>query len=363
MKNKYELTALPPIGNFETVPVLKKLAEAHRYLAELKGVSKTIPNQTILINTLSLQEAKDSSEIENIITTYDEMYQASVMGDLMNNPAAKEVYNYAKALRKGFDLVKQNDILTANFIIEIHTELEQSRTGFRKLPGTTLKNVQTGQIIYTPPQDVATIQNLMTNLETFINDDAMLDIDPLLKMAIIHFQFESIHPFYDGNGRTGRIINVLYLVLKKLLDLPVLYLSRHIIRTKRDYYRLLQQVRETGAWDEWLLYMLDAVQFTAQDTIVLIEQIRGLMLDYKHRIRAELPKIYSQELLNNLFRHPYTKIQLVEQELHVTRKTAAKYLDALVDHGFLKMEQIGRTKYFVNRPLFELFVTHGDMGR
>lgn len=347
------LALLPPKNSkyLETTAILKKAASAHRYLAELKGVSNSIPNQGILINTLSLQEAKDSSAIESIITTHDELFKDELFPDFASSAAAKEVRNYVSALRAGFEQVTASSLLTSNHIIDIQSELEKNRAGFRRLPGTELKNEQSGETIYTPPQDYDTIVALMDNLERFINDDSMLDVDTLVKMAIIHYQFESIHPFYDGNGRTGRIINVLYLVQKGLLDIPVLYLSRYIIRTKSDYYRLLQKVRDAGAWEEWILYMLTGVEQTARQTINTVQEIKNAVMQYKHRIRDNY-KFYSQDLINNLFFHPYTKIEFVERDLKVGRLTATKYLDTLAEAGFLKKEKIGRSNYYVNTALF-----------
>jgi len=345
------LRPLPPAGDLETKAVLKRAASAHRYLAELKGLSKTIPNDAILINTLSLQEAKDSSAIENIITTHDALYKEELFPAFAGNAAAKEVRNYVLALREGFELVLKTGMLTADHILKIQSELEKNDAGYRRQAGTTLKNEQTGEVVYTPPQDPAEILALVANLEQVINDDAFWDADPLVKMAAIHYQFESIHPFYDGNGRTGRIINVLYLVQKGLLDIPVLYLSRAIIRSKGDYYRLLQTVREKGQWEEWLLYMLGAVEATAQDTIKIVRAIGAALGDYKHRIRADY-KFYSQDLINNLFHHPYTKIEFLKRDLGVSRLTATKYLDALTKGGFLEKQKIGTSYYFINKALY-----------
>lgn len=357
------LAPLPPLRSdlLETGPILKKAASAHRYLAELKGVSSSIPNDGILINTLSLQEAKDSSAIESIITTNDELFRDELFPEFATSAAAKEVRNYVAALRAGFDSVRKKQLLTANIILNIHAELEKSRAGFRKLPGTELKNEQSGETIYTPPQDYETIVYLMNNLEKFINDDTILDIDPLIKMAIIHYQFESIHPFYDGNGRTGRIINVLYLVLKGLLDIPVLYLSRYIIRNKYEYYQLLQAVRDQEAWEEWILYILTAIEQTSLQTIGMVQEIKRALMMYKHRIRAN-HKFYSQDLINNLFFHPYTKIEFIERDLKVSRITATKYLDTLAQEGFLKKEKIGRCNYYINLALFGILSKEGDGG-
>ena len=351
------LPMLPPQTDLETKAVLRKLAGAHRYLAELKGVVGTIPNEDILINTLTLQEAKDSSEIENIITTHDELYKSTLFEDVIQNLSAKEVRHYATALRAGFAEVRKNGLITTNLIISLYQELEQNDGGIRSQSGTTLKNDKTGEIIYTPPQSYDEILPLMTNLEQFINDESMLNVDPLVKMAVIHHQFESIHPFYDGNGRAGRIINILYLVAQGLLDIPILYLSGYIIQTKQDYYRLLQHVRDGGSWEEWLIYILDGIEVTSRNTIRLVTDIKDLMQHYKHRIRTILPKIYSQELLNNLFSHPYTKIEYVQQDLNVSRLTAGKYLNQLAEHGFVKKQKIGRYNYYINEPLFKLFAT------
>lgn len=349
---------LANIEQFETRAVLKKTAKAHRFLAELKGVAATIPNEAILINTLTLQEAKDSSEIENIVTTHDELYKASIMSQAMINPAAKEVQNYSYALRASFEIIRKQKLIRMHDILNVQKELERNRAGFRKLPGTDLKNARTGEVVYTPPQSANEIAGLMDNLVEYINNDELCDADPLVKMAIVHHQFESIHPFYDGNGRTGRIINILYLVSKDLLDLPVLYLSRYIIQHKADYYHQLQQVRETGEWEPWLLYMLEGVVQTAQSTISLIKGIKTQMQLYKHQIREQLPKIYRQELLNNLFRHPYTKIEFIVDDLGVSRITATKYLEQLTEHGLLHKEKIGRTNYYINQPLCYLLIEH-----
>jgi Fic family protein len=345
---------LPLSIDLETKPILKKLTKACLALAELKGVTEIIPNQNILISTLSLQEAKDSSEIENIITTHDELYRSDASAKQFVSSATKEVYSYAAALRSGFEKVLDKGLITNNIILEVQATIEENDAGFRKVPGTELKNDQTGEVVYTPPQDIGQINILMDNLEKFINDDSLSDIDPLTKMAVIHHQFESIHPFYDGNGRTGRIINVLYLVKHGLLDSPVLYLSRYINQNKGEYYRLLQAVRDSDAWEEWVLFILDGVEQTSLQTIRLIRDMRDLMQSYKHKMRDELPKIYSQDLLNNLFCHPYTKIDFVVHELKVHRNTAKKYLEELVRIGLLEKHKMGKENFYLNASLFEL---------
>ena len=327
----YKIPTLPLKQEIETKPVLKQLVEAHKCLAELKGAVKSMPNESILINTLSLQEAKDSSAVESIITTHDELYKAELFASQYATPASKEVKSYADALRTGFSLVKKNNLLTNNIIIEIYRIVKQNSSGFRTTPGTTLKNEATQEIIYTPPQTHDEITKYMANLEQYINDASMSDVDPLVKMAVIHHQFESIHPFSDGNGRTGRIVNILYLVLNGLLDYPVLYLS-------------------------WILFLLKGIEETSQETIVLIHGIKALMAEYKKGIRENLKKIYSQDLLNNLFRHPYTKIDFICEELQVSRPTATAYLTQLEKAGYIEKIKLGRENFYLNIRLFDLLI-------
>ena len=342
---------LPLDIDIETKAILKKSILANKALSKLNGVAKIIPNQAILINSLILQEAKDSSEIENIITTHDELYQSSL--DISNiSHATKEVQSYSRALLKGFDLVKDNSLLLTRHIVDIQQELEGNVAGIRKQSGTVLKNQATGEVIHTPPQEESTIRKLLDNLEQYINTND--GIDPLIKMAIVHYQFETIHPFYDGNGRTGRIINILYLVLNELLDLPILYLSSYIIKHKADYYRLLQEVRTKGSWEEWIIYMLEGIEQTATKQVQLINDIKELMDNTKQKLKAELPKIYSKDLLEVLFIHPYTKIDMIVDKLEVTRKTASLYLNQLEEIGLMNGVKLGKSKFFVNVKLFEL---------
>ncbi len=337
--------------NPETPTTLKKAISANRALAKLNGVAKIIPNSAILINSLVLQEAKDSSAIENIITTHDELFRAGLdVLDITNE--AKEVQNYRQVLLKGYELVKANKLLLKKYIIEIQQELEQNDAGVRRQSGTVLKNAATGEVVFTPPQDYETIQELLDNLERYINEEN--EIDPLINMAIIHYQFESIHPFYDGNGRTGRIINILYLVLKDLLALPILYLSRYIIKNKADYYRLLQEVRTKENWEEWVLYMLDGIEQTSLSTIELIENINLLIQKTQAVIKEKLPKIYSKDLVEILFIHPYTKIEFLVDGLGITRKTASKYLNELEQISIVKNIQIKNSKFFINEELFNM---------
>ena len=345
----WKLATLPYNVDIETKKVLKKLAGAHRALAELKGVAQTIPRQDILINTLTLQEAKDSSEVENIVTTHDELYKGALGLEQLISPATKEVQNYISAIKRGFAIVKETKLLTTNNIIEIQELLEKNKAGLRKIPGTNLKN-QAGEVVYEPPQSAKEIKELMQNLEIFINDNSLTDYDPIVKMAVIHFQFESIHPFYDGNGRAGRIVNILYLVLNDLLDIPILYLSRYIIKNKAAYYALLQDVRDNENWEEWLLFMVEAVESIAYETITLVTKIKTEMMDMKNILRSDY-KFYSQELLNHLFKQPYTKIEFLRQDLMVSRPTAAHYLNVLAEDGVLVKHKLGKTNYYMNPAL------------
>lgn len=350
---------LPLDVDVETKAVLKQLNLANKKLAELKGVARTIPNEDILIQTLTIQEARESSVIENIVTTQDELYRAGLaLQHDESNPATKEVVRYGVAMREGFSAVRQHKLLTNNIIKRIQSVLVENAGGFRSVPGTVLKNNR-GEIVYTPPQDSVDVARLMDNLEHFINEPDLQDIDPLIKLAMLHYQFESIHPFYDGNGRTGRIVCVLYLVIQELLDLPILYLSRYITRNKQDYYRLLQEIRNSDnspvAWENWILYILKGIEETASETLILVHGISELMAAYKKKIRSELPKIYSHDLLNCLFFSPYTKVEHLEEHLSISRPTASKYLEAVAGLGLLKKSKVWRQNYYINTALVNLF--------
>ena len=344
---------VPSADSLDVRALWQCLADAHRHLAELKGLCESLPNRGILLDTLSIQEAKDSSEIENIITTHDEIY--SYDQNNASTPAAKEVQNYITALRVGYEAVLGSGLIRLGTILDVQSSVEQNNAGLRKLPGTVLKNQTTGAVVYEPPQDALVIERLMGELVDFIHADEKVDrLDPLLRMAIAHHQFESIHPFYDGNGRTGRILNLLMLQREGLLDLPVLYLSRYITSTKSQYYQLLQSTRETNQWLDWCIYMIRGVAVTAKSEIKLVKKLRTLIQTTKDRLRTEVPKIYSQELLNNLFRHPYTKIDFLEKDLNVSRVTAGKHLRTLAAKGVVEMKKIGRQHFYINRPLFDL---------
>lgn len=348
----HQLALLPPKIELETKKVLKQLVRSHRALAELKGYAEIIPNPYILINAVTINEAKDSSEIENIITTHDELFRA--MGkEKAENPAAKEVVSYRSALWHGYELVKEKGLLTTNMIIEIHQLIVDSQAGIRKLPGTVLRNEATGEVVYPPPSDEQEILSLLSNLEAYINLDYD-NTDPLVKLAVIHYQFQAIHPFYDANGRTGRIINVLYLVLKELLDTPILYLSKFIIRNKTAYYRLLQDVTSKGKLEEWILFILQGIEETAEETLLLVRKINALLRNTAAQIKKALPKIYSRELVELIFYDFYTKISYIQKGLSVSRKTASAYLSSLEDAGFLISKKIGRERIYLNKGLFEI---------
>lgn len=366
MSPEYKIPQLPLPIDLETKEVLRQVNRASRKLAELKGVAQTIPNENILISTLTLQEAKDSSEVENIVTTQDDLYKAELnLKNGLIKAADKEVRKYRDALLVGYRQAKEHGLITLNTIKEIQRTLEDNNAGFRAVPGTSLKNGK-GEVVYIPPQDHAEIVAYMSNLEQFVNDDSMSDLDPLIKMAIIHHQFESIHPFYDGNGRTGRILLILYMVITKLLDLPILYLSRYITHNKSIYYHLIQNIRNANGsghkeWEEWILFLLKGVEETAAQTIGLVKDISKLMDEYKKKLKPAFGAQYKQELLNNLFYHPYTKIDYMMDDMHVkTPKTAANYLDRIVEMGLLKKVKMGTSNYYINTELMDLFMRVGS---
>ncbi|ENZ3903489.1 Fic family protein [Campylobacter jejuni] len=329
------------------------IIKASRKLAELNGLSKSIPNPSILINALILQEAKDSSEIENIITTHDELFLSRVDENKLTR-AAKEVKDYESALKKGYELLKKEQLLRNAHILEIQKRLERNNAGFRKQSGTMLKNPITGEIKHIPPQNPNNIQELMRNLELYINDDSLDEFDFLVKMAIIHYQFESIHPFYDGNGRTGRIINILYLVYKGLLDFPILYLSAYIVKNKDEYYKLLQKVRDEGDILKWIEYILKGIEQTAVKTIETIIKIEKMMSNVGEILQNKT-NFYSKDFAELLFSHPYTKIDFLIKKLDISRQSASKYLKICENLGILECIKMGRSNYYINIELLRLF--------
>ncbi|MET3113253.1 Fic family protein [Pedobacter sp. CG_S7] len=348
-----ELPLLPPDQiKVETIAVLRQVVQSSIALAELKGLAYTLPNPSILLNAVILKEALMSSEIENVITTHDRLYQAlSATGSQIDH-ATKEVLRYREAMLAGFKMIMQKGFLNTNEVLAIQEILEENKAGLRRLPGTSLKNAVTGEVIYTPPDDYDMIIALMKNLEVYINETDVLS--PLIKLAVQHYQFESIHPFYDGNGRTGRIINVLYLCLHGLLDSPVLYLSDYIIKHKLDYYRLLGEVKTKDNWEEWILFILKAVEETSKQTTDQIKSINKLFLKLQSKIKEDASKLYNKELLELLFEQPYCKIEFVIDRLKVSRITASKYLNGLEKIGILQSKKIWKETIYINIELFEL---------
>lgn len=351
-----KLPPFPPKVDLETVPVLRKLVTADGALRELKGTARSLPNPAILLNTLFLQEALESSEIENIVTTRREAFRAGLQPEEKLSVEAKEVARYRQAMYWGYAEWQKNRFISENMLIGMFQRLLLRRDeSYRKVPGTVVSNSVTGEVVHTPPQDGREIITLMRHLAEFINAaPAEGDMSPLIKMALIHHRFESIHPFLDGNGRIGRILNVLYLTHSGRLDMPILYLSRGINRTRSDYYRLLRAVQKEGAWEEWVIYLLNAIAQTAEETIQNVNDICELMERDKERMLAELPKTYSQDLLNSLYAHPYTNLARVSEDLTVGPQTVRRYLKQLVQHRFLTEEKIGRNLYYINMPLFNL---------
>lgn len=348
-----DLPLLPPANEkIETIAVLRQVAKSAIALAELKGLSQILPNPSILLNAVILKEARVSSEIENVITTHDKLYQALSASSTQVDHATKEVLRYREAMLAGFSMLQKRGFLNTNMIIAIQEILEENKAGLRKLPGTSLKNAVTGTVIYTPPDDRDTIVRLMKNLEDYINQED--EVSPLIKLAVQHYQFESIHPFYDGNGRTGRIINVLYLCLHNLLGSPVLYLSDYIIRYKSDYYRLLGEVKNKDNWQEWILFILKGVEEISRETILQIEAISKLFVATQDMIKNKAGNLYNKELLELLFEQPYCKIELVVDRLKVSRVTAAKYLKGLEQIGFLHSKKVWKETLYINTALFDL---------
>lgn len=338
--------------NLKTNKILEQLTLSSRALAELKGYANTIPNMHILINAVTINEAKDSSAIENIVTTHDDIYKVLTESGYKEENA-KEVVDYRNAIWLGYEQTKKDGYINTNTIVKIQGTIEHNNAGIRKLPGTELKNSITGETIYTPPQSEQEIRGYLKNLEDFINNNED-NIDPLIKVCLIHYQFESIHPFYDGNGRTGRILNILYLVLNNLINSPILYLSKYINKTKQEYYKLFNEVRNNNNLEDWILYILKGIEITSKETITLIEKIQNEMKNYKEEFRNKLPKIYSKELLESLFYEVYTKISYIEKACDVTRLTASSYLNQLEEIGLLESEKVGRERLYKNVRLIKL---------
>ena len=350
-KNGEKLSLLPfDLNKIETKQVLRKEAQTRQALAELKGFAPVIPNQNILINAIALQEAKESSAIENIITTQDELYKTLTMSSGVFDPSVKEVLNYREAVYKGYELVKKRKLIRVSDIITIQETIVKNNAGIRRLSGTTLINDATGKVVYTPPQDYNEICDLLNNFCKYFNDDE----SSLWKMAVLHYQFESIHPFYDGNGRTGRILNILYLLLKNYLDTPILYLSSYIIKNKPDYYSLLQKTRIKGNYEQWILYILDGIEHTSKQTLEKIRAVKDLLESTLESIKRKCPKLYSRDLVEIIFENPYSKIEYLVRKLDINRKTASKYLKELEKENFLSHLQAGKEVLYINNSLMEI---------
>jgi len=348
-----DLPPLPPKVDIETREVLKRAIAASRALAELKGLGGIIPNQAMLVNSLVLQEAKASSEIENIVTTNDAMYRAMAASGGAVDPATKEVLRYREAVWQGFDHVRKNARLDSDLFIRLVQTIKEDKRGIRNKPGTIVGNARTGEVIYTPPEGERVIRRKLDELARFIHADDGLD--PLVRLGLIHYQFEAIHPFFDGNGRTGRLVNILFLVTQGLLNLPVLYMSKYIIDRKPEYYRRLREVTEQGKWEAWVLFMLDAAENTATLTRQRILDIRALLDETLELARKKLPsRVYSKDLIELIFRQPYTKGQFVVDAGIAKRKAAAEYLKALEDAGILRVQKVGKENLYLNVGLYEL---------
>jgi Fic family protein len=351
------LPPLPPKVELETRSVLKLCIEARAQLAELKQLGERIPNQSILINTIPLLEAQASSEIENIVTTNDQLFRFAEQGEQQADPATKEALRYRTALKDGFSSLASRPLSTATAVAVCRT-IKNTDLDIRRVPGTTLANADSGDIIYTPPEGENVIREKLANWETFLHEET--DLDPLVRMAVAHYQFEAIHPFTDGNGRTGRILNILFLCEQNLISIPVLYLSAYINRNKADYYNLLMSVTTDDNWTDWIEYMLEGVRTTAQDTCYRIDAINNLRHQVSNEIRDSLPKIYSHELVQQLFAQPYTRISNIVNAGVAKRQTASTYLQALCDVGILEEHALGKEKLFLFPRLVEVLTQKLD---
>lgn len=347
-----QLPNLPPTTPLETTSTLRALVGAKGELMALNESCHLVPNPTVLINVIPLLEAQSSSEIENIVTTTDELFRYSSIDDkLHESPAAKETLRYRSALYAGFNSLRERPLCT-NTAVEICSDINGRPMAIRNLPGTKIANPGDGRIIYTPPENDVVLKRKLANWERFLHEET--EVDPIIRMAVAHYQFEAIHPFFDGNGRTGRIINILALVQFGLLELPVLYLSRYILDNKAEYYRLLNAVTADQSWDDWTVFMLTAIAETSHWTRQRIHEIRDLQIEIATEIKTQLPSIYRHELIELVFEQPYCRIENVVMKGLATRQTASNWLNALADKGVLRLVTAGRTKLFINHRLFDL---------
>ena len=345
-----DLPLLPPGADLESRAVLRQTIAATRALADLRGTSARLPNPRVLVNAIVLQEARLSSEVENIVTTNDELYRAAANGDSVTDPQTKEVLRYREALWFGFDHLASRGLNT-NLFIDLVRILRQLDIGLRNSPGTTLKD-QAGRTIYTPPEGEPLLRSLLANIEQYIYAEDR--VDPLIQLAVLHYQFEAIHPFTDGNGRTGRILNVLFLVEKGLLDLPVLYLSEYVLRNRTEYYAGLRGVTEEHAWEAWVLFLLRGIEETSRQTCRKIELLLDLMKEATGTLKNAYPAIYSKDLIEVVFSNPYCRIQFVEESSEVTRQTASARLQRLAQLNILREDRIGREVYYVNDKMIQV---------
>ena len=351
-----DLPPLPPAGvDLETPILLKKLAVAARNLGELNGLCETLPDPKLLINTIILQESRNSSAIENIVTTQDELYKATLEEVSEQNRSAKEVLGYRNALYAGLEhMSAHKGLILTNAMVEIVQTIKQNNAGIRTITGTALKNAINGEVVYTPPSGEEILREKLAALEEFINDDDVLAADPLIKLALIHYQFEAIHPFIDGNGRAGRIINTLYLVQQQLLTQPVLYISAYIIKYKTEYYQLLRGITETGNWQDWIMYMLTAIAETSKETIVKIRKILSLKEELEKESKIALGSSYDHDVLQEMFVLPYLRIDTLEKKGIAHRQTISSWLNKLSAANILRPQKLGRSTYFINYRLMEI---------
>lgn len=344
---------LPFNINLDTIEILKELNKANNSIGELKGVMNLLPNPSIILSLLSVGESKDSSAIENIVTTYEDIYKEMITKKPISK-AAKEVNAYKKAMDLGYKKLKDKGFISTNTLVEIQSIIEPDKGGIRKLPGTIIKNMETNEVVHTPPQSENDIRSLLYNLELFINENN--EYDPLINLALIHFQFESIHPFYDGNGRTGRILNILYLVLQNKIEQPILYLSKYIIENKNEYYELLKSCNQNiENIPNFVLYMLKGIYETSRYTISMVMRINELINLTKEAMKLRLKEIYSDEIVTHMFSYLYTKNEFFRDQLAISRPTATKYLKALEEEGFLVSERVGKEVVYKNIQLLNIF--------
>lgn len=347
---------LPFDLNLDDIDILKALSNANNKIGELNGLVKALPNPNIILNAVILGEAKESSEIENIVTTYDRIFKEITLKT--KDASSKEVVNYRQAILHGFKLLNDNGFISTNMLVEIHRIIEPSVGDVRKIPGTVILNTKTNEILHTPPQNESKIREYLSNLEKYINYPELENVDPLIKMGLIHFQFESIHPFHDGNGRVGRILNILYLVLEHKINIPILYLSKYINAHKKEYYDLLNmRQKDLSNYKKYIIYMLKAVNEMSQYTINFINKMLNCIDNAKNIVIEKLPKIYSQELIDYLFYDFYTKNEYLRNNLNISRNTASKYLHSLSKIGILIEEKVGKEIIYKNSYLYDLIKT------